>query len=1015
MLKISPWKGVVRFGKWGKLNPRNVVPFKVLEKVGAIAYKLELPQELSRVHNTFHVSNLKKCYANEPLAVLLDGLHIDDKLHFVEEPVEIMDRKVKRLKQSRIPIVKVAFRRIRDAFSVYDFTLSIHSLKIQQQFPPSQYGSIHPNQHYSSIYPSQPQFNHSSAQPSYPYQSQVNHKTSSIPQIAYQSPQVSTQPMTESPIMDSGFVVPVFSLGDDPIACLNKEIAFLIDSNVTSSGETMQVDMHGLLNDTTVKTEDLDTYDSDCDDISNAKVVLMANISNYGSDIISEVPHFETYLNDMENQGVHAMQDFEQPPAVDFTNNKIHSDSNIIPYSQYLQETQQENVQDTHLQAQQDSMILSVIEQMSEQMINHVNNWEKANKEHNNESVTAELERLSEDFGKRFTPQQEMDAEQAFWFCISNPTNESSNPPPVKEEVPSKLPKVSLVNASLKKLKFHLAQFDSVVKKRTTPNARTKDLLNEIMEVQTAFDQIDAAVQQFSVDKQCLGNCLRKKMNYDYDEIETKNEELENSVAKLISENERLCNEINHVKQVFKEQFDSIKKTRVRTKEQSDSLIDKLNLKSAENEDLKAQIQDKVFVITSLKNDLRKLKGKEIVDIAAQTPSAHTIVPGMFKLELEPLAPRLLQNREIHIKYLKYTQEQADILRGIVKQAKAKQPLDKELDFAKERNISHQPKAEDTNQDKLYLLHMDLCGLMRVASINGKRYILVIVDDYLRFTWVRFLKKKDEAPEAIIKCIKNIQVRLNATVRNVQTDNGTEFVNQTLREFYENFGISHQTSIARTPLQNDVVKRTHSKHLQILQSSRGIFINQSKYASKIVKKYGLLTTDSVDTPLVEKSKLDEDLQGKQVDATLYRGMIGSLMYLTSSRPDLIHVVYLCARYQAKPTEKHLQAVKRIFRYLKGTINMGLWYSKDFGMSLTAYVDADHAGCQDTRCSTSGSAQFLDYGFQFNKIPLYFDNKSAIALCCNNVQHSRAKHIDVRYHFIKEQVENGIVELYFLPD
>ncbi|GJW35344.1 retrovirus-related pol polyprotein from transposon TNT 1-94 [Tanacetum coccineum] len=143
--------------------------------------------------------------------------------------------------------------------------------------------------------------------------------------------------------------------------------------------------------------------------------------------------------------------------------------------------------------------------------------------------------------------------------------------------------------------------------------------------------------------------------------------------------------------------------------------------------------------------------------------------------------------------------------------------------------------------------------------------------------------------------------------------------------------------------------------LQISQSPRGIFLNQSKYASEIIKKYGLLTSDSVDTPMVEKNKLDEDLQGKPVDATLYHGMIGSLMYLTSSRPDLIYVVCLCARYQAKPTEKHLNAVKRIFRYLKGTINMGLWYSKDTGMSLTTYSDADHAGCQDTRRSTSGSA------------------------------------------------------------
>ncbi|GKE17077.1 putative reverse transcriptase domain-containing protein [Tanacetum coccineum] len=107
MLKVSPWKGVVRFGKQGKLNPRYVRPFKVLAKVGAVAYKLELPQELSKVHNTFHVSNLKKCYANEPLVVPLDGLHIDGTLHFVEEPVEIMNREVKRLKQSHIPIVKV--------------------------------------------------------------------------------------------------------------------------------------------------------------------------------------------------------------------------------------------------------------------------------------------------------------------------------------------------------------------------------------------------------------------------------------------------------------------------------------------------------------------------------------------------------------------------------------------------------------------------------------------------------------------------------------------------------------------------------------------------------------------------------------------------------------------------------------------------------------------------------------------------------------------------------------------
>ncbi|GJR00775.1 hypothetical protein Tco_0523759 [Tanacetum coccineum] len=458
------------------------------------------------------------------------------------------------------------------------------------------------------------------------------------------------------------------------------------------------------------------------------KAVLMDNISNYGSDIISE--------------------------------------------------------------AQQDSMILSVIKQMSEQMINHVNNWEKANKEQNNESITAELERykemvktfeqrlyidlsclekiidsqmddmireklalkeqvdsleqnlskqikeneslfktftifkneskekenkymeneidlekkikeliilfvkwmkntlsleeesrskmsekvkdpeviakkishkpidyeklnrLTEDFGKKISPQQELSAEQAFWFHIVNPSIKSSYTPLVIMNVPSKLPKASLVNASLNKLKFHLTQFDSVVKKRTTPNALEEE------------------------------NTKEQNINHDKCELEPINKELENSVAKLLSENERLCNEINHVKQVFKDQFDSIKQTRVRHKEQSDSLINKLNLKSVENEDLKAQIQDKVFVITSLKNNLQKLKGKEIVENVVHTPSATTIAPGMFKLDLVPLPPRLLQNRDAHIDYLRHTQEQVNTLREIVEQAKTKQPLDKELDFA---------------------------------------------------------------------------------------------------------------------------------------------------------------------------------------------------------------------------------------------------------------------------------------------------------------------------------------------
>nr|GFC93866.1 uncharacterized mitochondrial protein AtMg00810-like [Tanacetum cinerariifolium] len=147
--------------------------------------------------------------------------------------------------------------------------------------------------------------------------------------------------------------------------------------------------------------------------------------------------------------------------------------------------------------------------------------------------------------------------------------------------------------------------------------------------------------------------------------------------------------------------------------------------------------------------------------------------------------------------------------------------------------------------------------------------------------------------------------------------------------------------------------------LQISQNPRGIFINQSKYALKSLKKYGFESYEPVDTLMVEKSKLDEDKEGKAVDPSHYHGMIGTLLYLTASRPDLQFAVCMCAQYQARPTEKHVHAVKRIFRYLRGTVHRGLWYPKDSSVSITDFTDADHAGCQDTRRSISGSVQFLE--------------------------------------------------------
>nr|GFA08694.1 retrovirus-related Pol polyprotein from transposon TNT 1-94 [Tanacetum cinerariifolium] len=161
---------------------------------------------------------------------------------------------------------------------------------------------------------------------------------------------------------------------------------------------------------------------------------------------------------------------------------------------------------------------------------------------------------------------------------------------------------------------------------------------------------------------------------------------------------------------------------------------------------------------------------------------------------------------------------------------------------------------------------------------------------------------------------------------------------------------------------------------------------------------------------------------RRLDQTKYRSKVGALMYLIASRPDIMHATCYCACYQAQPPEKHLTAVKRIFWYLKDTIHMGLWYPKDTGFELTAFSDSDHAGCLDSRKSTSGGIQFLGGDKLVSWSSKKQDNTSmssaeaeyaAIAISCNPVQHSRTKHIDVHYHFIKEKVEKGIVELLYV--
>ncbi|GJU31366.1 retrovirus-related pol polyprotein from transposon TNT 1-94 [Tanacetum coccineum] len=479
-----------------------------------------------------------------------------------------------------------------------------------------------------------------------------------------------------------------------------------------------------------------------------------------------------------------------------------------------------------------------------------------------------------------------------------------------------------------------------------------------------------------------------------------------------------------------------------------------------------------------------------------------------------------------------------------------------------ERNILINPNK------KLYLLHMDLYGPMRVESINGKKYILVIVDDYSRFTWVKFLRSKDETLEFIIKLMKKIQVRLNATVRNIRKDNGTEFVNQTLRSFYEDVRISHQTSVAPLYLWAEAVatacytqnrslicERYNKTSYELLHdrkpdlNSRLVqnpfsstpyvpptkkdwdilfqpmfneyFQPSPNVVSRVLPAVALIPADTTDTP--SSTSIDQDAPSASTSPTSHEtqslnhpldDVIGNPSRPVSTRCQLQTNALWCY-FDAFPTpigpknykealkesswikamqkeiheferlqvenQYHARLVAKGFRqeegidfeesfapvarieaikifvaisahknitfyqmdvktaFLNGVLREEVYVSQPEG-----FIDQDHPNHvyklkkalyglkQAPRTYSYGAVilveidsnaesvtrspvylHALNYGFAFNKIPLYCDNKSAIGICWNNVQHSRSKHIDVRYHFIKEKVENSVVELYFV--
>nr|GFA95292.1 retrotransposon protein, putative, unclassified [Tanacetum cinerariifolium] len=352
--------------------------------------------------------------------------------------------------------------------------------------------------------------------------------------------------------------------------------------------------------------------------------------------------------------------------------------------------------------------------------------------------------------------------------------------------------------------------------------------------------------------------------------------------------------------------------------------------------------------------------------------------------------------------------------------------------------------------DKVMVITLKWIYKVKLDELGGilKNKARLVARSYRQEEGIEF--EESFAPVARLKAIRIfLAYAAHKNMVVYQMDVKTTFLNDNLREYVY---VSQPDGFVDPDNTNHVYKLKKALY-GLKQAPRAWYDMLSSF---------LLSQDfskgSIDPTLFIRKNGNDllmDKEGKAVDPSHYHGMIGTLLYLTASRLDLQFAICMCARYQAWPTEKHVHVVKRIFRYLRGTIHQGLWYLKDSSVALTAFADADHAVCQDTRRSTSGSVQFLrdrliswsskrqksaaissteaeyialsgccaqilwmrsqlsDYGLVFNKIPMYCDNKSAIALCCNNVQHSRSKHINIRYHFIKEQVENGVNELYFV--
>nr|GEW89454.1 hypothetical protein [Tanacetum cinerariifolium] len=566
---------------------------------------------------------------------------------------------------------------------------SYHHTQFQQQvssFQSSQHGSPFQSSQYGSHTLSSTPL--SITYPSNDFQSSVQHNvynpSSSIPQVEYAPSILQKSNFSQQ---DSALIIPVFQKGDDPIDAINHMMSFLtvvvtfwypptnnqlrnssnprqqatisnervivqpiqVRQNSLATGEGHMSkqctklkrkwdeawfkDKYVITNSAAYQADDLDAYDSDYDKINSAKIALIENLSYYGSDNLAESMEIDN-----------------------------------------LKQTLSEHLKEKESLKQ----IVTLLK----------NNFQK--EESRNIDKELALEK-----------QTELSTEQVFWFQNSMNSEEPNLfNRPTQVEVPKELLKVSMVNSSLKKLKYHLASFDVAVEQhhvesnrfqnkmkevlkeneRLLEQAINKDIVNIVVtaNVNRAYEPVNSQEKKMVIIKlkerikSLSGNLKDKKLKLELEEIETINIELDHRVAKLVTENENL-------KQTYKQPYDSIKSSRIRSKEQCDDLIKQVNIKSAENSDLNASLQEKVLVITALKDTLRKLKGKAVVDEAV---TLHPFDPELLKINVAPLAPKLRNNRTAHYDYLTHTQKETTTLREIVKNERLLNPLNTSLVYA---------------------------------------------------------------------------------------------------------------------------------------------------------------------------------------------------------------------------------------------------------------------------------------------------------------------------------------------